>query len=986
MRLPALELPAKWPDLPRKANWAESEEAYQALGVPRSWLILAPQPDRGFRLFLRKTPLAPEKTDNWRNLLQDPKFLPTLWTRPEEEEPGEGRVEAGRILDWDKPGLTFARTEIVWPIDGRARIWFWCRERGVLFLNNRKLLELDRPTRAPRCVKVDLKRGRAVFKVKLGTQGGPWGFSFRVERDDPDYRVSLLRTLSRWHPDAADSDRVPRVRLEIARCLEEAGRKEEALAAFRETRGTFPLDEEVRVEASEAERRLQAPGALPPVAKSWAETHDAVSVLLSRGEAAAADAALRLFVARYPSTAESTAALLRRGGIRKAWGLRQEGLGFYLRAMRQDPQHPEVIRQALPVLDHAYRHDEPPYAAETTPDLPPLLEAARRQLHSGTTGDVSRAARNLDKAWLIGAHLFLPARYLQAPLRHIGTALAIRQLAEQLDEPTLLAYGAGVEVPAQTRTRGLQAEADPSALIRRAARHPLTPSAIETLNQASNRFMDQGRWREAAAVLAQLVRDAGHLQLDEVRVMAEAKRAHALTALGEWEQALRCLRIMRTQLGNRKFTFHGETIEAHAFARQREEILLEAILSARETPPLFRLTTLNGNAARTGLPMDVPPDNVRLAWRAALPRSPAHLRACERAGMVAPLPRFPLVADNRVFVAQTEALCAFDIRNGRLLWQVRHAPADPVPAGVFGGLPVCSPSFSKGHLFLRVAEGAGTELRAYSAGEGRLRWRSNIHPDLRDLLWLGDPAVDGGSVYAVFIEHVPNGPARHGVACLDERTGALRWKRYVLSGSAGWRVGGAHWLLSLNQGPPAVANGVVYAATGLRSVVALDAFTGLPLWLTAYPSPASGIVTRNGDFLPCLRHQLRRGPAILQVQRETVFHAPTDAPGLLALDARTGELKWKRDLCDASHLLRGFQTGLCAVGYSVEQLDMNDGSTCERDAIPGTMQGVPAAAGPRIYVAAREKLLILTYTECCSLRATLGSQRSNPPLPALPWF
>ena len=957
LRVPALEVAAALPDLPRGADWESSQAAFESVGIPRSWLILAPQPDRQFRLFQRKKPLDPETTDDWRNLVQDPSFRPTLWTRPEGEEAGDMQVDVGRILNWDTPGVTFARTEVVWPLEGRARIWFSCRERGELFLDNARLLTLEEPPRTPRAVLAVLKRGTNVFKVKLGGAGGPWGFSFRVERDDPAYRIALLKKLSSWHPAWVTGARGVEVRLSLARALEEAGQPKEALKVFQEARASASRDEEVRVEVEEAERRLQGRSdPVPPIEQAWPATVGRVEALLARGEAAAADAELRLTVARYPRSEESVEALVWRGRLRLAWGLGEACQAFFRRAADRSPRHAEVVRHVLPYLDMAARQRLPTGTAETLPELSPLLEAARRQLRSSAADDVARAVRNLDEAWRMGAERFVAAPARGAMQRHLGVPLAIRQTLERLEAPALAVYAREVET-------ALRAETDPSgwppdipALVRRAARYPLTPAALVALNRAANRLLDLGRTEDAAALLGRLIREAERLKRDEFWSVAEVKRLQASLAAGGQALGEARLRDLEHRMGQKVLTLRGKEQTGAEVLRQ----LIGTPPNTSGGPDRSLWPTLNGHVSRARIPAAAFPSAWRVAWRATLPRSPSHLRAGERLGSGPAIPplSYPVVAMNRVFVATRETLSAFELETGRLSWQVRHTAGELRWPQAFEGYPVCSPTYADGALHLRVLEADRTSLCAFSADDGRLRWRVGDELDGTTLVWLGDPAVACDSVYGVYMERVPNGPARHGVACLAAGTGQVRWRCTVQSGTAGWLVEGTRWMPALHQGPPAVSAGVVYAVTGLNSVVALDAFTGQPLWLTSYPAPETGEVEKDGWFRPCLARLLRRGPTSPLVLGETVFVAPRDAPGLFAFDAATGNPVWSSDLSDALHLLAGEAQGLSAVGAMWERIDPTSGAISERSDLQGARLGCPAWTGTRAFAATTEGLAI----------------------------
>src|SRR5438067_8932862 len=89
-------------------------------------------------------------------------------------------------------------------------------------------------------------------------------------------------------------------------------------------------------------------------------------------------------------------------------------------------------------------------------------------------------------------------------------------------------------------------------------------------------------------------------------------------------------------------------------------------------------------------------------------------------------------------------------------------------------------------------------------------------------------------------------------------------------------------MVSGHEAPPIVNNGVMFVSTPGNQVIAIDVRTGRQLWRYKRPLPAGAIVN----------HPTSRGIALFA---DKVFFAAGEAV-LVALDARTGEEVWTREI------------------------------------------------------------------------------------------
>lgn len=181
------------------------------------------------------------------------------------------------------------------------------------------------------------------------------------------------------------------------------------------------------------------------------------------------------------------------------------------------------------------------------------------------------------------------------------------------------------------------------------------------------------------------------------------------------------------------------------------------------------------------------------------------------------------------------------------------------PTSLFAALDYTRPS-------IRLVRWDGRELQFSNAGARPTRRGVPHRPGAKPLLWSRElraaphhpPVVHGDAVLVgVGDETRPRG----GVVRLDPATGELRWR---------------HETGAAVKGPPAAAGDVVAAVDASGHTHVLDAGTGEPVWSRPSTDPL-----RTFTFVPPCIHD------------GTVFVG--DIMCLQALDATTGELRWRRD-------------------------------------------------------------------------------------------
>ena len=132
------------------------------------------------------------------------------------------------------------------------------------------------------------------------------------------------------------------------------------------------------------------------------------------------------------------------------------------------------------------------------------------------------------------------------------------------------------------------------------------------------------------------------------------------------------------------------------------------------------------------------------------------------------------------------------------------------------------------------------------------------------------PTVAGGTVYV--------GTWLGGVLAIDETSGRVLWRK-ELGANSDWVYGGPRGVV----GSVAIDDGVAYAASGSCFVAAFDARSGRKLWKTLICD------TRKNDDIYA-SPVVTNGLVLIGV--DMLVDRPTDRGREVALDARTGRLRW----------------------------------------------------------------------------------------------
>ncbi len=308
--------------------------------------------------------------------------------------------------------------------------------------------------------------------------------------------------------------------------------------------------------------------------------------------------------------------------------------------------------------------------------------------------------------------------------------------------------------------------------------------------------------------------------------------------------------------------------------------------------PGYAQSTFHGDVARTGVYASsgpVNPPSVQWRFRAAGPvvTSPAiangvlyigslsgHLYAIDQqTGQEKwnfksrmPIASSAAVAGGTVyFVSSAGSLAAIDAATGQPRWVFAHEYERKFEArGLHGYAPAAqtiadawdvftsSPAVANGKVYYGSGDG---NVYAVDAGTGVLQWKFAT----KDVVH-ASPAVANGVVYV--------GSYDGNFYALDAETGVQKWV------FAGGQDPAIHNQVGF-QSSPAVVDGTVYVGCRDAHVYALDAANGRKKW--DYPTSKSWV---NGT------------PA---VRDGTVYVGTSDSSRFMALDARTGRLRFNFD-------------------------------------------------------------------------------------------
>ena len=327
----------------------------------------------------------------------------------------------------------------------------------------------------------------------------------------------------------------------------------------------------------------------------------------------------------------------------------------------------------------------------------------------------------------------------------------------------------------------------------------------------------------------------------------------------------------------------------------------------------------------------------------------------------------PLVAGQRIYVAgctadvasYTGLLVCLDAETGRKIWSRSDIDGTPLTP-IFS-----SPALTQDGKNLLIGEGFHTDhdcrFRCYDAATGEVRWavKTSLHIESSPAIF-GDMAVVGcGAIEGS--DGKATGDTGH-VLAVRISDGKELWRQPVID----------------PESSPAIDDqGMVYIGSGFNgsAVVALrsdpdDVLRGRKFdrvaWKTSVPDPVTSAITIAGDLVIA-------GAG----NSDFVYQNPNPEGFVVALDKKTGAIRWKTPFHDAVLGEISCKDGIlicpCRTG-EVAALNLSDGKLLWSVRISGNAGGAGPAAHSPGNASMRSAMM---DTLPCSMRAMGGCSRKS---------
>lgn len=302
---------------------------------------------------------------------------------------------------------------------------------------------------------------------------------------------------------------------------------------------------------------------------------------------------------------------------------------------------------------------------------------------------------------------------------------------------------------------------------------------------------------------------------------------------------------------------------------------------------------------------------------------------------------FPVVHGEHVFFNDDARIYALNWRSGQPAWSGEEL-ASPiiyptVPGGAsrlpfrpVAGIPRFTMTVADGRLYARMGTpvtsvakderlGLFSDLVCLDLdqGQGKLIWKiSSSQLREQNFVWSfeGAPVVSGDRLFVVLHRGFPE--VQTNVACFSTETGELIWNQKVCLALRNIEEGVnyiTHLLLTL-------AEGQLFLSTDMGALAALDSRDGKINWLVTYAAQ-EGVTKRK------LSDHMQTGLVPCVYDRGILFAAPQDTTELMAFDADSGLLLWRRKFPQQFRNLLGVnESTLIASGNQLFGIDRLTGA------------------------------------------------------------
>ncbi|MHC4234297.1 MAG: outer membrane protein assembly factor BamB family protein, partial [Planctomycetota bacterium] len=420
------------------------------------------------------------------------------------------------------------------------------------------------------------------------------------------------------------------------------------------------------------------------------------------------------------------------------------------------------------------------------------------------------------------------------------------------------------------------------------------------------------------------------------------------------------------------------------------ESLLAEVQPAADPAPGFSWPVFCGDSTRNRT-VDMSIDQLADLWRleqigdaSLVPeedRSNAFARAISRGRFLA---MNAVVADDTVFIQDSQRVWALQVRSGQLAWRYdgfaqarnRSFPADTELPRWYS--PTVSGSRVYACLGHEVVSYYGYEppessstLVCLDSGTGREVWRadrSSLGPAFDEMDFEASPIVCAGKVYVVARRKRTFGFEDCFLYRFDAADGTVEFRTHLGSASTGG-FGYRRSTLTI----PTLVDDTVYLASNLGTVAAVDRHSGRVRWLRLYERISETQWRREGRGSPHGIRPWEFNPLICA--GEKLYALPTDATFLLVLDRTTGDVLHNVSLDQLAGIQSLLGVDGCliyGVGDEAFCYDLEAGAMLWRAGLPDGEE--PLGRG----VLTEQQLLVPTRTNLCALGRGDGGVTAQP--------
>lgn len=344
-----------------------------------------------------------------------------------------------------------------------------------------------------------------------------------------------------------------------------------------------------------------------------------------------------------------------------------------------------------------------------------------------------------------------------------------------------------------------------------------------------------------------------------------------------------------------------------------------APLAVAQDWPLFR-----GDEAGAGAVKDDLPNEIDLLWEKRFDET-EFLKG-------------PICVDGTIYIGDADGVVrSISLADGKLNWEKK-----------FDTFLLATPSYKDGVLYVGDIDGV---LRTLDAKTGDVKWQFTANAELETgpnfygsnlLLTSHD-----GALYAIDSEtgkeqwrHETEAPIQCGATLAGKLTFLAGCDEFlhVIDVEKGQPAEEPLPLFAPTGSTPSVSRGVVYVPTYSGEILAYDPKKREPLWRFSDPDLAEEfkrVSVAVGDKLVVAASRNKR---------------------LFALDAATGEVKWKETLrkrSDASPIIAGKSVFVAAADGRIMRFDLHTGKQTWMMEVKPSIEASPAVADGKLIVASR---------------------------------